>query len=77
MDVRLTWTDCDETGDHAVPSVLSPRDLFSRPENMDETALHMNIVDLEGVDGKIIIHAAIKSQYKCKGMLTYCLVFSV
>ena len=41
MDVRLTWTDCDETGDCVVPNVLSPRYLVSRPDNMDETVLHM------------------------------------
>ena len=40
MDVRLTWTDCDETGDYVVLNVLSPRDLVSRPDNMDETVLH-------------------------------------
>ena len=40
MDVRLTWTDCDEAGDYVVPNVLSPRDLVSRPDNMDETILH-------------------------------------
>ena len=34
MDVRLTWTDCDEAGDYVVPNVLSPRDLVSRPDNM-------------------------------------------
>ena len=42
MDVRLTWTDNDEAGDYVVPSVVSPRDLVSRPDNMDETALHTN-----------------------------------
>ena len=42
MDVRLTWTDCDEAGDYVVPNVLSPRDLVSRPDNMDETVLHTN-----------------------------------
>ena len=31
--------DCDEAGDYAVPNVLSPRDLVSRPDNMDETVL--------------------------------------
>ena len=41
MDVRLTWTDCDEAGDYVVPNVLSPRDLVSRPDNMDDTVLHM------------------------------------
>ena len=40
MDVRLTWTDCDEAGDYVVPNVLSPRDLVSRPDNMDQTVLH-------------------------------------
>ena len=39
MDVRLTWTDCDEAGDNVVPNVLSPRDLVSRPDNMDKTVL--------------------------------------
>ena len=40
MDVRLTWTDCDEAGDYVVPNVLSPKNLVSRPDNMDETVLH-------------------------------------
>ena len=40
MDVGLTWTDCDEAGDYVVPNVLGPRDLVSRPDNMDETVLH-------------------------------------
>ena len=40
MDVRLIWTDCDEAEDYFVPNVLSPRDLVSRPDNMDETLLH-------------------------------------
>ena len=44
MDVRLTWTDCDEAGDYVVPNVLSPRDLVSRPDNMDETVLHTQII---------------------------------
>ena len=39
MEVRLTWTDCDEAGDYVVPNVLSPRDLVSRPDNIDETVL--------------------------------------
>ena len=46
MDVRLTWTDCDEAGDYVVPNVLSPRDLVSRPDNMDETVLHTHILIL-------------------------------
>ena len=36
----LTWTDCDEAEDYVVPDVLSPRDLVSRPDSMDETVLH-------------------------------------
>ena len=37
MDGRLYRTICDEAGDYVVPNVLSPRDLVSRPDNMDET----------------------------------------
>ena len=44
MDVQLTWTDCDEAGDNVVPYVLSPRDLVSRPDNMDETVLHTKVI---------------------------------
>ena len=40
MDGRPTWTDCDEAGDYAVPNLLSPRDLVSRPDNMGETVPH-------------------------------------
>ena len=40
MDRRPTWTDCDEAGDYVVPNVLSPRDLVSRPDIMDETVPH-------------------------------------
>ena len=39
MDGRLIWTYCDKAGDYVVPNVLSPRDLVSRPDNMDETIL--------------------------------------
>ena len=42
MDVQLTWTVCDEAGDYVVPNVLSPRDLVSRPDNMDETVPHIS-----------------------------------
>ena len=35
-----TWIDCDEARDYVVPNVLSPRDLVSRPDNMDETVPH-------------------------------------
>ena len=40
MDGRPTWTDCNEAGDYVVPNVLSPRDLVSRPDIMDETVPH-------------------------------------
>ena len=43
MDGRPTWTDCDEAGDYVVPNVFSPRDLVSRPDNMDETVPHIII----------------------------------
>ena len=42
MDERPIWTDCDEAGDYVVPNVFSPRDLVSRPDNMDETIPHTN-----------------------------------
>ena len=41
VDVRLTWTDCDEAGDYVVPNVLSPRDRVFRPNSMNETVLHI------------------------------------
>ena len=43
MDGRLTRTNCDAAGDYVVPDVLSPRDLVSRPDNMDETVLSSSI----------------------------------
>ena len=39
MDGRLTRTNCDEARDYVAPNVLSPRDLVSRPDNMDKTVL--------------------------------------
>ena len=39
MDGRLIRTNCDKAGGYVVPNVLSPRDLVSRPDNMDETIL--------------------------------------
>ena len=44
MGIRLTRTNCDEAEDYVVPNVLSPRDLVSRPDNMDETELHIKFV---------------------------------
>ena len=43
MDVRLTWTDRDEAVDYVVPNVLSPRDLVSRPDNMDENCTTISL----------------------------------
>ena len=45
MDVRQTWTDSDEAGDNVVLNVLSPRDLVSRPDRMDETVPHTEVVN--------------------------------
>ena len=39
MGGRLTRTNGDEAGDYFVPNVLSPRDLVSIPDIMDETVL--------------------------------------
>ena len=67
MDGRPTWTDCDEAGDYVVPNVLSPRDLVSRPDIMDETVPHtqsmktsfliklMKVVFLEGSVNVLIV----------------------
>ena len=44
MDGRPPWTDCDEAGDYVVPNVLSPRDLVSIPDNMDETVPHNRVI---------------------------------
>ena len=45
MGVRLTWTDCAEDGNYVVLNVLSPRDLLSKLDNMDETVLHTHKKD--------------------------------
>ena len=37
MDVRQTCTDRDEAEDYVVPTVLSPRNLVSGPDRMNET----------------------------------------
>ena len=39
MDGCLIRTNCDKAGDYVVPNVLRPRDLVSRPDNIDETIL--------------------------------------
>ena len=41
VDVRLTWAVYDEAGYNVVPNELSLRDLVSRPDNIDETVLHL------------------------------------
>ena len=43
MDVRQTLTDRDEAGNYVVPNVLSPRELVSGPDRMDETVPHTRI----------------------------------
>ena len=50
MDGRLTWTDCEEAGDYVVPNVLSPRDLVSRPDNIDETVQHIKAFRMHIID---------------------------
>ena len=46
MDGRPTWTDCDDAGDYVMPISKafspSPRDLVSRPYNMNKTVPHMD-----------------------------------
>ena len=44
MDGRLIKTDCDEAGYYVVPNVLSPRDLVSRPDNMDKTVPYIQVL---------------------------------
>ena len=57
MDVRLTWIDCDEARDNLVPNVISPRDLVSRPDNMDETVIHTQ------VQQGIVCEPSVQSEY--------------
>ena len=76
MEGRPTWTDCDEAGDYVVPNVLSPRDLVSRPDNMDETVPHMTFI----VDdfGKCVIRRKWKNSTRLGSSyppLTGCLQF--
>ena len=37
-------TNCDEVVDYVVPIVLSPRDLVSRPDNMDEKLYYHHVI---------------------------------
>ena len=50
MDGRLTRTNCNEAEDYVVPNVLSPRDLVSRPDNMDKTVLSSSGFSLKLLD---------------------------
>ena len=46
MHGRLSRTNCDEAGNYVVPNVLRPRDLVSRPDNMDETVLSSTLYQI-------------------------------
>ena len=48
MDGRLSRSGCDEADDYVVPNVLRPRDLVTRPDNMDETVLSSSSVATTG-----------------------------
>ena len=63
MDGRPTWTDCDEAGDYVVPNVLSPRDLVSRPDIMDETVPHT-----VSVHDNMVIMVTKESKYTAKSI---------
>ena len=47
-----TRTNCDEARDYVVSNVLSPRDLFTGPDNMDETVL--SSITVSGVGGHFL-----------------------
>ena len=70
MDGRPTWTDCDEAGDYVVPNVLSPRDLVSRPDIMDETVPHGIIKHLNTKTVWIIVYNSAHSdlQWPCEAV---------
>ena len=57
MDVRQTLTDRDEAGDYVVPNVLSPRELVSGPDRMDETVPHTRIHESYGNMGAWLMRA--------------------
>ena len=63
MDGRPTWTDCDEAGDYVVPNVLSPRDLVSRPDIMDET-----VPQTVSVHDNMVIMVTKESKYTAKSI---------
>ena len=51
----LGQTLTSQAGDYVVPSVLSLRDLVSRPDNMDKTALHTTEIGLSSLGGQVLI----------------------
>ena len=55
MDGQPTWTDCDEAGDYVVPNVLSPRDLVSRPDIIDENVPHVR-QEVNTLDKLLVVH---------------------
>ena len=65
MDGRPTWTDCDEAGDYVVPNALSPRDLVSRPDNMDETVPHTIVI--------VLLHSGYCLPERTKRISTTCM----
>ena len=72
MDGRLTRTYCDEAGDNVVPNVLSPRDLSSRPDNMDETELSSHLCIL--ARQSCIMSSANVAKFYFLAMLRKCLI---
>ena len=75
MDVRLTWTDCDKAGDYVVPNVLSPKDLVSRPDNMDTTVLLTH--EDKNVKGQTAPHSDCSQTSSLIRVFTACNIFSV
>ena len=77
MDVRLTWTDCDEARDYVVPKVLSPRDLVSRPDNMDETVLHTtNTIQTTFVSDETVFNVlSLADEYQVDLLIKRCIEY--
>ena len=84
MDGRPTWTDCDEAGDYVVPNALSPRDIVSRPDNVDETVPHIFLIFAQNESPTIYVLEQKQEKYiypskphffyikvACKGVLFY------
>ena len=71
MDRRQTRTNCDEAGDYVVPNVLSPRDLVSRPDNMDETVLSSRDCTIYIAKTKVLISYTVTAQLICAFFFAY------